>query len=246
MITEHTSVAPMPPDIAAAVVEVMSKVGVLKHDEENKHNDYDYASVDAFLARTNPICAAAGLIVLPQQIAVEKEQVQVGDSVRNVMNFSFQMLLVHKSGATWMNPADVRTVRLLWSGAQTSGMAQSYVLKQYMRGLFQIATGDKDADAEERLVDQAPDEIAKTHARRKAIGKSLTSKLVPLKFGSDEITQLPLDEAENRIAEYLSGIDTPLRKTWRSANVDGLEKLCALDKKIWLRVGQMIEDGVPV
>jgi hypothetical protein len=240
-----SKIEPMPPEIAGAIIQVMAEIGVLAHNAQNTHNQYAYASVDAFLAATNPLCAKHGLIVMPVQIGVQKEQVQSGDKILNVMDFSFQFLLAHKSGKTWMNPVDVRNVRLLWSGAQTSGMAQSYVQKQYMRGLFQIATGDKDADADEKLIDEAPKRIAEAQTKRRDTGKKPTSKLVELDFGHIEGPEpLGVDEVVARVSEYLTGADKDVRARWRAKNSAALEALHKLDKPKWLAVGQLIENGV--
>lgn len=238
---------PMPAEIAKAIVEVMTAIGAtaITKGDENEYGGYSYASVDAFLAATNPACAKAGLIVQPIQVGVEKEQIEANGKTHNVMNFRFQFVLAHTSGKTWHCPYDERTIRLQWSGAQTSGMAQSYVLKQYMRALFQIATGDKDADADEKILDEAPKQIARVNRERKSSGKPMTSQMVAWDFGQGPV-QLPVDEAEEHIARYLQGHDKATRNKWRAKNSEAMERLQGFNKTVWLHVGQMIEDGAKV
>lgn len=240
-------IEPMPAAIAKAIIAVMAEIGVLAHNEYNKHNEYAYASVDAFLTATNPLCAKHGLIILPLQRGVEREQVENHGKLLNVMNFHFQFMLAHASGATWTCAEDIRTVRLLWSGAQTSGMAQSYAQKQYMRGLFQIATGDKDADAEERIADEAPGKIRQLHKDRKDTGKKPSSRIVHLDFGVGSTPHV-VDDLEQQFVDYFAGSDSLGRKQWRAkkVNAEGMEAINGLDKTLWLRLVRIIEDGVKV
>jgi len=131
----------MPPKVAAAIVAVMAAVPKLGKGEKNTHGDYKFASIDDFLEAVRPLCAEAGLI-----IAQNEESFEMRDGWL-VMRFSFT--LAHVSGEVW---AEKQTRTIMVSakmGAQAFGAAQSYALKQFMRSLFLIATGEKGMDADE-------------------------------------------------------------------------------------------------
>lgn len=140
----EVSLADMPPDIAGAVIEVMSKVGVLAKEDENKFDGYDYASIDAFIKHVREFCHEAGLFIIPQEADEPRlvETQKKNGSPLMMWWTRFAFVLAHKSGVTF-GPIH-KTVMVQASGAQAAGSAQSYALKQLMRGLFMIPTGDKD------------------------------------------------------------------------------------------------------
>jgi hypothetical protein len=133
-----------PPKVAAALVAVMSDVKTLGKTNENQHARYKFAGIDDFLEATRPLCAKHGLIIIQ-----DEEDFQVlGDGWLS-MRFSFR--LGHSSGEMW--DGLIRRSIMVQSkmGSQAFGAAQSYVLKQFMRSLFQMATGDgEDADSHDQ------------------------------------------------------------------------------------------------
>jgi hypothetical protein len=56
--------------------------------------------------------------------------------------FVFSLTIFDKHGDSL--PTVRRTVEVIRNGAQTTGSAQSYALKQFLRATFQIPTGDQD------------------------------------------------------------------------------------------------------
>lgn len=131
----------VPPKVAAAIVGVMTDVPKLEKGEKNGHGNYNFASIDDFLEAVRPLCAKHGLI-----IAQNEESFEMRDGWL-VVRFNFT--LAHSSGEVW-GEKQVRTIMVSAKmGAQAFGAAQSYALKQYMRALFQIATGEKGNDADE-------------------------------------------------------------------------------------------------
>jgi hypothetical protein len=129
-------------DILAAICAAMGQVHRVEKDGRNKHDGYNFASIDDFLALVNPICAANGLIPHMQETAREdfERKGKFGDNAW--MRQSFEITLMHVSGQTL--PPVTRTVEVLRNGAQAYGSAQSYALKQFWRSLLLIPTGDKD------------------------------------------------------------------------------------------------------
>lgn len=140
-----------PPQIAKAVVAVMGSLGTLGKDNKNTFDKYDYASIDDFIQHVRRPCTDAGLFIIPQE-AKEPELHEVSKKDGKPMvvwhsRFAFQ--LVHSSGEVY-GPI-FKTVQVQANGAQAAGSAQSYALKQLMRGLFMIPTGDKDDPDKEGL-----------------------------------------------------------------------------------------------
>lgn len=135
------------PAIAAAMGDVQ-KVGKA---DRNKHDGYDFASIDNFLSLVNPICAKHGLVILSDEVSRE-DFIRKGRSGELPwMRVSFSFTVHHVSGQAL--PAMTRSVEVMRNGAQAYGSAQSYCLKQFLRGLFLIPTGDKD-DADHRQTDE--------------------------------------------------------------------------------------------
>lgn len=144
MVEDIEKSVTMPEPIAKAVCQVMSKIGVLGKDNKNKFDNYDYASIDDFIIFVREHCVEAGLFIIPQE-AREPEDVEMKkkDGTPLLMwRARFGFILVSKCGATY-GPI-YKTVKVQSNGAQAAGASQSYALKQLMRGLFMIPTGDKD------------------------------------------------------------------------------------------------------
>jgi len=134
----------MPAAIAAAIVEIMAGVKRLARLDENKFAHYAYASIDSFLEATGPLCAAAGLFIIADEAGLEITQSPKADreGTTTFLRLRWAFWIGHASGALY-GPI-YRTVIVPGNGAQAFGSAQSYALKQFMRGLFQIPTGDND------------------------------------------------------------------------------------------------------
>lgn len=140
-VAEDKPAAPVaiPPDIAAAICKVMAKVRTLGKTEKNKFDNYDFVSVDKFFEAVAPLAADAGLAILHQE-ADHEYYTNKKDSLW--MRVAFEFYLCHQSGAT-AGPFR-RCVAVPMNGAQSYGSAQSYAIKQFLRGIFLIPTGDAD------------------------------------------------------------------------------------------------------
>ena len=156
---ERQTLMHMPEAVAGAINAVMGRIKGLLKTERNRAGGYCFASIDDFLDAVNPLCAKAGLIILQDEL--DARLVHDGSELtsRSWLWATFTFTLAHKSGALY-GPL-TRSVMVPASGAQAFGAAQSYALKQFMRSLFQIPTGDKeDADftAPRRLPERAKPE----------------------------------------------------------------------------------------
>ena len=125
--------------INAAINAAMGQIQKLAKGDRNSHGNYSFASVDAFLDMCRPICAEHGLH--PQVDSVGTETFSAGNA-KLWAKFSYKIGMGHVSGEK-TDPVGM-DVMLPLTGAQTSGSAQSYAVKQYLRALLLISTGDKD------------------------------------------------------------------------------------------------------
>lgn len=150
-----TSMPPiLPPEVAGALCKVMAGIKRLHRSDTNKFQDYKYTSADDFFEAVGPIMAEAGLLIIPQQVGYSIRQMvtaaKSGDRVRLVLMLHFDFYLAHSSGALWSMPLR-RTINTEAGGPQTWGSAQTYAIKQFLRALLLIPTGDADADADEKF-----------------------------------------------------------------------------------------------
>ena len=88
----------------------------------------------------NPLCAKHGLI-----ITMDEESCKVSkDGAKNPwIHLVYKFILSHASGDTW-GYTPRRNMFVSMTGGQSMGSSMSYTLKQFMRSLFQISTGEKD------------------------------------------------------------------------------------------------------
>jgi hypothetical protein len=120
---------------------VSTEVKRLGKGETNSHGRYNYASIDDFLSLTGPLCAKHGLVVIQ-----DEESCEVLDKW---LRMRFAFTLAHTSGEALPEKLHRSILVSANMGPQAFGAAQSYVLKQFLRSLFQIPTGDgEDLDAE--------------------------------------------------------------------------------------------------
>jgi len=136
-------------EVLKAVSKAMLGVKGIAKSGKNTHDNYNFASIDDFLAALNPICAEAGLVFHMQETAVEEfsRKGKYGDTAW--LRMQFAITTYHVSGQHL--PEVTRSVEVIRTGAQSYGSAQSYALKQFLRALLLVPTGDKDdADYQEK------------------------------------------------------------------------------------------------
>lgn len=142
--------AAIPPAVANAINAVMAAVPKLAKTEKNTHGNYNFAGIDDFLEAVRPLCSAHGLIIVQDEESFDLREAGAGRDGRPAvwLVVRFRFTLAHSSGETWSH-SPARSIMVSASmGAQAFGAAQSYALKQFMRSLFQIATGEKGEDAD--------------------------------------------------------------------------------------------------
>jgi hypothetical protein len=173
-----------PPAIAKAVVQVMRSIGTLGKDQENKFDHYDYASIDDFIAaRSRPL--RRGWTGDHSRRSAGRGNAGGQQERRQADGDLERPLRVHPDPRKRQSFGPIyKTVAVQFNGAQAAGSAQSYALKQLMRGLFLIKTGDKD-DPDEKGLDIASKGEQQTDLQKTAntIRKKIREADDPAKLG---------------------------------------------------------------
>ena len=148
-LLEDTMTAAMPPKVAGAINAVSAEVPKLGKGEKNTHGNYNFASIDDFLEAVRPICAKHGLIIVQDEDGFEV--------LEGWLLIRYKFTLAHSTGETWSHSPRRSIMVNSKMGAQAFGAAQSYSLKQFMRSLFQIATGEAGEDADSHPQSKLPE-----------------------------------------------------------------------------------------
>ncbi len=146
-----------PNGLNAAVATAMAEVVRLKKADNNAFAKYRYTSVDDFKDALRPILASAGLSVSMNEVGCDMMEAK-GEKAP-VAKFSFAITLRHSSGEN-AEPERV-TVMLPFVGAQTTGQARSYALKEWLKSRFLASSGDTAEDDP----DYSSEELSKAAAR---------------------------------------------------------------------------------
>jgi hypothetical protein len=136
-------------DVHAGIIEVMSSLGTLSKDNENKFDKYEYASIDDFIHFVRGHCFRAGIYIEQDEAEAKLVDVSKKDGKPMAMWWAQFAFTVRHVGGTHIGPLK-RSVMVQANGAQAAGSAQSYALKQFMRSMFLIPTGDADDPDKEK------------------------------------------------------------------------------------------------
>ena len=130
----------MPKTISTAINNITKEMQMLGKDGKNEFQKYNYASIDKFLSTVNPLAGHFGLILTQDE---ETCKIITDTQGRPWLNIVYRFILSHRDGDTWQYTPR-RTIYCEMKGGQAMGAAQYYALKQFMRSLFLIATGEND------------------------------------------------------------------------------------------------------
>lgn len=132
----------IPESITNAISEVMNGIKAIPKDGSNDYQKFKYMSIDSVLNMVNPLMAKAKLV-----ITCFEDQVNFTNNQKGVDITIKYKLLLSKGKDTWNYPI-TRQCTVPFAGGVSYGIAQSYMLKQFYRGLFSIATGEFDKEIE--------------------------------------------------------------------------------------------------
>jgi hypothetical protein len=192
----------LPAAVAAAIVAVKKQVKQLGHDDKNDHGRYNFVSVDKFYATIGKLMADAGLALLIDETATE---VRASDKSGNPWLFvQYDLAFMHESGV--MSHPLHRSCALPINGPQTYGAAQSYIEKQFLRQVFKVPTGEKDADTTE----QSEDAPQRPTGARTAQGSPAAARTAPARQQAAPAPSADKEEATKRYKEIRAEIDASM------------------------------------
>ncbi len=161
--------------LATAKADVTSKIKRLTKDHTNSHGGYQFTSVDDFKDEIRPLMAENGITLHVSEEEFVLSTIKTGKDGKetNIAKIKYRFVLQHVSGET--SEPSFFTVCLPYTGAQTSGAAQSYAIKEGVyKGMFQASSGDVEEEAD--LHDQS--KLAATERLSKADARPLYEALV--------------------------------------------------------------------
>jgi len=217
--------------IYAAIAAAAREVRVIGKSERNKFDGYDFASIDKFLMLVNPICGRNGLFPIVAQREVEFYDNVNSKGGKSVWaRFFFDITLYHSTGQT-LGPINMM-VSVPMNGAQTSGSAQSYALKQFFRSTLMIPTGDKDdADLNATETHQSapptaskpqtvtPDQYIKLRDTAEAAG--VPAEKICAAYNAPSFEQFPAADFMSAMARLQKTIDAAKTSETQNADLDG-------------------------
>lgn len=145
MATDTEKDAVVTKDVNAGVLAVMAALGTLAKERTGKGVNYSFASIDDFLSFVRVHCFEAGIFIEQDEIEARMVDVAKGDGKMMAMWWAQYAFTVRHVGGTSIGPMR-RSVMVQAFGAQSCGAAMAYALKQFMRSLFLIPTGEADPD----------------------------------------------------------------------------------------------------
>ena len=155
-------------NLAKAKALVSSEIKRLEKSHKNTHGGYQFTSVDDFKDSVRPLMAKHGISLHVSEDSFALSTVKTGKEGKdtNLAIIRFKFVLEHASGES--SEPSFFTVALPYTGAQTSGAAQSYAIKEGVyKGLFQASSGDisEEADFQEQSQLVATERLSKAEAK---------------------------------------------------------------------------------
>lgn len=156
----------MTANVNEGVIAVMAALGTLSKERTAKGVSYSFASIDDFLLFVRGHCHAAGIFIEQDELEARMVDVAKPDGKMMAMWWAQYAFTVRHVGGTSIGPMR-RSVMVQAFGAQSCGAAMAYALKQFMRSLFMIPTGEADPD-EQKTEIRAERGDKETDLQRKA------------------------------------------------------------------------------
>jgi hypothetical protein len=217
MIQSPATGAVMPIEISKALGEVMSKIKSLPKGEYNQHSNYNFASIDDFLAAIGPLCSASGLLVFQDEESLD----MIDRGGKAWLKITYSFTLGHISGVM-SDQAMRRTVFQSITGPQTTGSSQSYALKMFLRSLLMIPTGDRD-DADYHKPQDMPAAHQPQQARQEPQGRAKPNQRPTQPKTAEAIQRSSSESDELTHMAIQVGNSGPLFGKWTKMALETLE-----------------------
>lgn len=129
-------------ELVVATCAVMAEVKRLSKGARNAHGNYEYTTVDDMKDSLRPLLAQHGLDVRISEAEWCIDRLEAKSGPQVAARFVFDVVLRHVSGSE--DPPERITILLPHTGAQTTGAARSYAVKEWLKSRFLVSTGERD------------------------------------------------------------------------------------------------------
>lgn len=132
-------------NIATAISDIMSEIGVVGEGGENKFQNYKYMSYKDMYRKLTPLMGKHGLAVIP----TEKSR-SIFDN-DNVVTATYSFTIIHKTGEVWpfqpewTGVSRARDSKGGWDDKALNKCATA-AQKYFLKALFQVPSGEDDED----------------------------------------------------------------------------------------------------
>lgn len=171
----------------SAMIAVFQEIKRLKKDDRNTHGNYDFTSVDDFKDFVRPLMARHKLIPHVNQVGFQMLEftatVKGKDERKAAAQFDFVITVFHESGEQ-SEPEGI-TVVLPFTGAQTSGAARSYAVKEWIKSRFFASSGDQQDEAD--LIEQSRESLRLSKADARPLHSDLENEMRNVIEGADYV-----------------------------------------------------------
>jgi len=136
----------LPQNMSDAICRVMAGVRRLEKGHRNEFAKYMFTSSDDFKDAVRPLLAENGLSIGIEEVDLTYREFKGSKDKESVVaSYVFEIKL--RGHGTAETPERI-TVALPFTGAQTTGAARSYAIKEWLKTKFLMSSGDVDAEAD--------------------------------------------------------------------------------------------------
>jgi len=137
------------PPLMKAICRIMLELDQIPWDARNSQGNYQYASIDAFLAAVRPVMARNNVCLTTEQATTGVSSYRTSNGEVGLLDSTWEFTLVSAEDEGFIGPFPWRAVAPASMGAQAYGAVQSYAMKNFLRGQFLIATGQAGEDVDQ-------------------------------------------------------------------------------------------------
>lgn len=219
-----------PSPLHTAIHAILGEVRRLEKSDHNKHGNYDFAPADAFRDFIRDQFHKHKLVYSISEVYAS----QVAEGMKaGTIKFTYWFVITHVESGEQTQP-EARSVFLPYVGSQTSGIASTFALKEWLKNKFLISTGepdpegemgDHDSNARNRLPDEESGQVLETlRAELKDAIKDKRSQPIEAWWKASEAT------AKTLTPDHFGRIKREMLKAWQDAK-DGEMTEAELDAR---------------
>lgn len=133
-------------EIFEAIMRIREEVGSLVKDERNRFGGWKFSSIDQYYEKVSPIAMKHGIQLVPN--VVDLRRISTGDNPDDKDMFLAKVTIdLYFRNGTVIREYQRMSFEHPIIGAQSTGSVLSYAAKNGMRSIFQIPSGEPDADS---------------------------------------------------------------------------------------------------